>query len=286
MTIQTQQRAEPSQDAKARLVADLCRTIEAAETPPTLDALARLAGLSPFHLHRVFKAVTGVTPKAYAVAHRAKRLREELARGGTVTQAIFGAGYNSSGRFYEASNRLLGMSPRRFKAGGAGAVIRFAVGRCSLGDILVAASEKGVCAILMGEDAQALVRDLQDRFPRAELVGADAGFEQMVAIVIGFVEAPKLGLGLPLDLRGTPFQQRVWQALQDIPPGSTASYGEIARRIGSEKSVRAVAGACAANPLAVAIPCHRVVRHDGGLSGYRWGVERKRALLEKEAEPE
>lgn len=280
-------RCKPDQpslrERHATMVANLCRQIESGETPPTLGMLAQSAGMSAFHLHRVFKAVTGLSPKAYAAAHRARKVREELTRSETVTDAIYGAGYNSSGRFYEESDRLLGMTPKDFKAGGANNAIRFAVGQCFLGAILVAASGRGVCAILMGDDPDALVRDLQDRFPRAELIGTDAEFEKLVAKVVGFVEMPKLGLDLPLDIRGTAFQQRVWQALQQIPAGSTASYAEIARRIGSPASVRAVAGACAANALAVAIPCHRVVRNDGSLSGYRWGVERKRALLEREA---
>jgi AraC family transcriptional regulator, regulatory protein of adaptative response / methylated-DNA-[protein]-cysteine methyltransferase len=175
------------------------------------------------------------------------------------------------------------MTPTDFRSGGNGASIRFAVGECSLGSILVAATAKGVCAILLGDDPEALVRDLQDRFPTAQPIGGDTAFEHAVATVVGFVEAPALGLDLPLDLRGTAFQQRVWRALQDIPAGSTASYSEIAGRIGAPKSARAVAQACAANALAVAIPCHRVVRTGGGVSGYRWGVERKRALLAREA---
>jgi AraC family transcriptional regulator of adaptative response/methylated-DNA-[protein]-cysteine methyltransferase len=175
------------------------------------------------------------------------------------------------------------MTPSDYRAGGANTEIRFAIGKCSLGAILVAASERGVCAILMGDDPEALAQYLQDRFPRANLVGGGAEFEQLVAKVVGFVEAPGLGLDLPLDVRGTAFQQRVWQALREIPAGKTVSYTEIAQRIGAPKSARAVAQACAANTLAVAIPCHRVVRNDGGLSGYRWGVERKRALLDKEA---
>lgn len=266
----------------AELVARLCRMIESAETAPTLEELARQAGMSSFHLHRVFKSVTGVTPQAYARAHRARKVREGLARGDSVTNALYDAGYGSSGRFYEEAHRLLGMSPKDFRAGGVNTAIRFAVGECSLGAILVAASERGICAILMGDDPDALVRDLQDRFAKAELIGGDAKFEQWVARVVAFVEMPKLGLGLPLDVQGTAFQQRVWQALRQIPVGETASYADIARRIGAPKSVRAVAAACAANALAVAIPCHRVVRSDGGLSGYRWGIERKRALLERE----
>jgi len=269
---------------QAALVADLCRVIETAEQPPNLHQLAQHAEMSPHHLHRVFKSVTGLTPKAYASAYRARRVREELDRSSTVTDAIYGAGYNSGGRFYADAVQLLGMTPTRYRAGGAGAEIRFAIGQCSLGAILVARSDRGVCAILMGDDPDVLLRDLQDRFAQASLVGGDAGFEQWVAQVIGFVEAPRMGLHLPLDVRGTAFQQRVWQALRDIPSGQTVSYTEIADRIGAPKAVRAVAQACAANPLAVAIPCHRVVRSDGSLSGYRWGVERKRTLLEREAQ--
>jgi AraC family transcriptional regulator, regulatory protein of adaptative response / methylated-DNA-[protein]-cysteine methyltransferase len=267
----------------AAKVAELCRFIEHAEQPPTLEELAERAGTSVYHLHRVFKRVTGLTPKAYAAAHRAEKVRKELARSGTVIDAIYGAGYNSNGRFYGESNQVLGMTPTRYRAGGAGTRICFAIGECSLGAILVAQSDRGVCAILMGDDPDALARDLQDRFPQAELVGGDAAFEDLIAKVVGFVDAPRLGLDLPLDVRGTAFQQRVWRALRKIPSGKTVSYAELAKRIGAPKSVRAVAQACAANALAVAIPCHRVVRSDGGLSGYRWGVERKRALLEREA---
>ena len=264
-------------------VAKICRLIEAAETAPALDELARQAGLSPYHFHRIFKAVTGLTPKAYAAAHRAQRMRTELDRSGTVTAAIFDAGYNSNGRFYEKSDEVLGMTPTDYRAGGANTAIRFAIGECSLGAILVAASRRGVCAVLLGDDPDTLARDLQDKFPRANLIGGDKAFEQIVAKVVGFVEAPGVGLDLPLDVRGTAFQQRVWQALRRIPVGSTASYTDIAKQIGSPSAMRAVAQACAANMLAVAIPCHRVVRNDGALSGYRWGVERKRALLDREA---
>ena len=272
----------PRVEQHAATVARLCRLIESADEAPGLDALAQQAGLSVYHLHRVFKAATGLTPKAYAAAHRARRVRAELGRSDTVTEAIYGAGYNSNGRFYAQSNDLLGMTPSRYRAGGADTDIRFAIGECSLGSILVAASEIGVCAILIGDDPDALAHDLQDRFPRAELIGGDAAFEQLVAKVVGLVEAPGVGLDLPLDVRGTAFQQRVWQALRDIPAGRTVSYTDLARRIGAPKSVRAVAQACGANPLAVAIPCHRVVRNDGALAGYRWGVERKRTLLERE----
>ncbi|MEP7184481.1 MAG: bifunctional DNA-binding transcriptional regulator/O6-methylguanine-DNA methyltransferase Ada [Rhodanobacter sp.] len=261
-----------------------CRAIEQAETAPLLEQLASVARLSPFHFHRVFKAATGVTPKQYADQHRASRVRDGLSRGGNVTDAIFDAGYNASSRFYESADQLLGMTPSSYRLGGANSDIHFAIAQCSLGAILVAQSKRGVCAILLGDDADALARDLQDRFPKANLIGGDHDYEQLIAQVIGFVEAPSTGLDLPLDVRGTAFQQRVWQALRQIPPGATVSYSEVARRIGLPKAARAVAQACAANTLAVAIPCHRVVRNDGGLSGYRWGVERKRALLQREAE--
>jgi AraC family transcriptional regulator of adaptative response/methylated-DNA-[protein]-cysteine methyltransferase len=268
----------------AAAIAKACRLIETAESVPDLDALAKAAGMSRFHFHRVFKAATGVTPRAYAAARRAERLRDALPRSATVTEAIYDSGFNSSGRFYAASASVLGMKPKDFQAGGTGAAIRFALGACSLGAILVAATAKGVCAILLGDDPAALLRELQDRFPKAELIGADRDFEQLVAKVVGFVEAPGIGLDLPLDVRGTAFQQRVWEMLRRIPAGETVSYAEIARRIGSPKAVRAVAHACATNSIAVAIPCHRVVRNDGQLAGYRWGIERKRALLAREAQ--
>jgi len=268
--------------ANAALVARICRMIDETGSAPRLAEMAKEVDLSPAHFHRMFKAVTGLTPSAYAAAGRAARLREGLGQAGSVTEAIYGSGFGSSGRFYEAATGLLGMTPRRFRAGGARETLRFAVGQCALGAILVAASDKGVAAILIDDDPERLVQDLQRRFPRADLIGGDAAFEAMVAQVVGFVEAPRLGLDLPLDIRGTAFQQRVWQALRAIPPGATTSYAELAARIGLPAAVRAVAGACAANALAVAIPCHRVVRRDGVLSGYRWGVERKRALLAAE----
>jgi AraC family transcriptional regulator of adaptative response/methylated-DNA-[protein]-cysteine methyltransferase len=273
----------PLLEQHAVKITEACRLIETSPIAPSLEELAARAGMSTFHFHRVFKAITGLTPRAYASAHRGERIRKELVRTRTVTAAIYQSGYNSNGRFYGESERMLGMTPTDYRAGGANAEIRFAIGECSLGSILVARSERGVCAILLGDDPDALARDLQDKFPRATLIGGDAGFEELVAKVVGFVEAPGLGLDLPLDVRGTAFQQRVWQALREIPAGSTASYAEIAGRIGSPKAVRAVAHACAMNTLAVAIPCHRVVRSDGGPSGYRWGVERKRALLQREA---
>ncbi|MGO9675570.1 MAG: bifunctional DNA-binding transcriptional regulator/O6-methylguanine-DNA methyltransferase Ada [Methylocella sp.] len=274
--------AAPLAERYAAKVADACRLIEAADEPPTLAELAKSSGLSAYHFHRIFRAIAGVTPKDYAMAHRFRRIRDRLSKSDTVTEAIFDAGFNSGSRFYEKSNAMLGMTPTDYRAGGQNAEIRFAIGECSLGAILVARSEKGVCAILLGDDAEVLAGELQDRFRNARLIGADREFDALIAKVIGFVEAPKLGLELPLDVRGTAFQQRVWRALQAIPAGATASYADIARSIGAPKAVRAVAGACAANPIALAIPCHRVIRSDGALSGYRGGVARKRILLERE----
>ena len=274
----------PSIEAEnAALVAKACRIIEASEEEASLEMLADAVGRSPSYFHRVFKAATGVTPKDYAAANRAAKVRQGLASGSSVTEAIYDAGFNSSGRFYEKSTGMLGMTPSQYRAGGANEEIKFAVGQSSLGAILVASSKKGVAAILLGDDPDKLVRNLQDRFPSAHLVGADRDYEALVARVVGFVEAPRIGLDLPLDIRGTAFQRRVWQALQEIPVGARVSYAEIARRIGVPTAARAVAGACAANNLAVAIPCHRVVRSGGSLSGYAWGVERKRVLLDREA---
>jgi len=267
---------------QAAIVAKACKLIVDAEEPLSLDALAEAIGMSPWHFHRVFKSMTGLTPKAYATAHRAKRMHEELSRRGTVTSAIYNSGFNSNGRFYAESNKRLGMKPTEFKAGGEGAAIRFAVGECSLGSILVAASDLGICSIAIGNDPNTLVRELQDRFPNAELIGGDKQFERMVARVVAFVENPSAGLELPLHVQGTAFQQRVWRALCEIPCGTTCTYSELAQKLGQPNATRAVAGACAANTLAVAIPCHRVVRTDGSLSGYRWGVERKEKLLHVE----
>lgn len=273
----------PLAEQHAARIAELCRFIENAEAPPSLAELAVRAGLSRHHLHRVFKAITGLTPRDYAAAHRARRLRDELGRSASITDAILDAGYPSTGRFYAHSTEVLGMTPTTWRAGGADTDIRFAIGQSTLGAILVAASPRGVCAIALGDDPEQLAHNLQNRFPHARLIGAERDFEDWVARVVGFVEAPGSGLELPLDIRGTAFQQRVWQALRAIPPGTTLSYTELARRLGVPQSCRAVASACAANPLALVIPCHRVVRSDGGLAGYRWGVERKGELIKREA---
>lgn len=279
-------RCRPDQPPLAALhtekIAQACRLIEDADEVPNLDALSAAVGLSPYHFHRLFKATVGVTPKAYAVAKRNERMRDSLAKSHSVTEAIYEAGFNSNGRFYANSSQALGMTPSAFRSGASGQEIRFAVRACSLGLVLVAASEKGVCAILFGDDANDLRHDLERQFPHAKLIPGDADFEKLTAQVIAFVDDPCKGLDLPLDIRGTAFQHRVWEALRRIPAGVTASYAEIAAKVGTPKAVRAVARACATNRIAVAIPCHRVIRSDGSLSGYAGGVHRKRALLAKE----
>lgn len=270
------------------LVAEACKRIEAADEPPALVELAVQAGLSESHFHRVFKSITGVTPKAYASNVRARKVQNTLRESDrTITEVLYESGFNAPSRFYESSKDFLGMKPGEFRAGAPDLAIRFAVAECSLGSILIAQTDLGICAISLGDDPTELVENLQDQFPEATLIGADSDFEKTIATVIGFVERPEIGLDLPLDIRGTAFQRRVWEALRKIPAGKTATYSEIANRIGAPKSVRAVANACGKNRIAVAIPCHRVVRTDGSLSGYRWGVERKRNLLERErGEPE
>jgi AraC family transcriptional regulator of adaptative response/methylated-DNA-[protein]-cysteine methyltransferase len=263
-------------------VHQLCRLLERTGGPPTLTELAQSVGLSPFHTHRLFKTTTGLTPRAYAIACRRALVRRALGEEPSVTAAIYRAGYTSSGRFYDEAPRILGMTPTQYRAGSPPDRVLFAVGQHTLGAVLVAATPKGVCAILLGDDPATLVRDLEDRFPRAELVGGDEAFESHVAAVIGAIAEPGAAQALPLDVRGTVFQQRVWEALRAIPAGETRTYADIARTIGQSKAARAVARACAANPVAIAIPCHRVVRRDGCESGFRWGIERKRRLLAEE----
>ncbi|MGG4605010.1 methylated-DNA--[protein]-cysteine S-methyltransferase [Paenalcaligenes sp. Me131] len=265
------------------LIAEACRQLQTLDPAPSLAELAASAGLSSYHFHRVFKAETGLTPKAYAAACRAQRLRTALQDPKhSVTDAIYEAGFNSNSRFYEQSQQLLGMPAKNYKTGGAGSDIRFALGQCSLGAIAVAQSQHGVCAILLDDDPQTVLQQLQDLFPNAQLIGDDPDFDALVAHVVGAIEQPNIGIHLPLDIQGTAFQERVWQALREIPPGRTISYSELAQRIGSPKAVRAVANACGANKLAFAIPCHRVVRSSGELGGYRWGLARKQQLLQRE----
>ncbi len=276
-------RCRPTEaDRTAELVEKACRIIEAAEETPDLASLAAGAGLSTYHFHRVFKARTGLTPRGYARALRDRRVRAALGEAGTVTEALYDAGFGSSGRFYAGSNASLGMTPTRFRAGGAGEIIRYAIGRSSLGGVLVAATDKGICAIMLGDDPDILIGELRGQFSKARLVAGDPEFDNWVLQVVAFVDDPHLGLDLPLDIRGTAFQRLVWQALRAIPMGETRTYTDIAEALGMPNAVRAVAGACASNAVAVAIPCHRVHRIGGALAGYRWGIERKRALLDKE----
>jgi AraC family transcriptional regulator of adaptative response/methylated-DNA-[protein]-cysteine methyltransferase len=270
-------------ERQAKAIARACALLDATDESPSLQRIAREVGMSRFHFQRVFKAVTGVTPKAYATARRADRVRQLLPTRATVTAALYDAGFNSGGRFYASAGAVLGMKPGTFRTGGQGEVIRFAVATCSLGKILVAATAKGVCAITFGNDTKVLVRELEKRFPHARIVAGDRAFEALVAEVVGAVEQPSRPFELPLDVRGTAFQQRVWHALRETLPGTRVTYSDIARRIGAPGAVRAVARACASNPVAVVIPCHRVVRKDGSTGGYRWGPRRKQALLDREA---
>ncbi len=268
----------------AALVEQACRLLEGADPPLRLADLAKVVGISPYHLHRLFKGVTGVTPAAYSAALRARRIRDGLRPGVTVTTAMHEAGYTSAAAFHAEAPGRLGMTPGRYRAGGVDTDIRFAVGQSSLGALLVAASPVGICAISLGDDPQQLVQELQDRFPKARLIGDDPAFAHHMAHIAGLLDAPGPGAHrLPLDIRGTAFQQRVWEALMRIPAGSTVSYAELAQQLGMPRAVRAVASACAANTLAVAIPCHRVVRSDGALAGYRWGIARKAELLRRES---
>lgn len=272
--------AKPQRDAA--LVARACRSIETAEAPPALDDLAAEAGVSPFHFHRLFRRIAGVTPRAYAAAHRAERARVSLEQESSVTDALYAAGFGSSGRFYATAPALLGMTPSAYRARGAGEMIEFATGAASLGQVLVGITGKGICAILLGDDPAVLEADLRARFSRASIEPAPDAVAGVLARVIALVDDPRPGHDLPLDVRGTAFQRRVWEALQAIPPGETLSYGALAARLGTPRAIRAVAGACAANAVAVAIPCHRVIGATGALSGYRWGVARKQALLARE----
>ena len=274
-------------DVHAAVVTAACRMIDQRlqtdGTAPSLDALAQHTGYSSFHLHRIFRSATGLTPRAYGAASRARILRERLDDSDTVSEAMHSAGYSSSSRFYETSTERLGMTPSRAKRGGIGETVRYAISATSLGAILVGATAKGVCSIQLGDDPHALVRAFESRFAGATLVADDPEFADTVSKVVCFVESPRGTLDLPLDIRGTAFQERVWAALTAIAPGLTKTYADVARAIGSPKAVRAVAAACAANELAIAIPCHRVIKSVGAIAGYRWGVQRKATLLKREA---
>ncbi|MEM7218827.1 MAG: bifunctional DNA-binding transcriptional regulator/O6-methylguanine-DNA methyltransferase Ada [Pseudomonadota bacterium] len=268
---------------RRELVVAACRLIDAAEDAPTLDALALALGVSASHLHRQFKRALGITPKAYARARQVRRLQDNLRTSSTVTEAIYSSGFGSSSRVYECSDTLLGMSPGAYKAGGAGVAMRYTTQATDLGLMLLAATDRGVSCIEFGDDPDELVRSLAARFPRAHLEPDDAGLAAFVAAIEQRLASPTAALDLPLDIAGTAFQQAVWKALRAIPIGTTVSYGEVAAAIGKPAAQRAVARACAENKLAVVVPCHRVVRADGSLGGYRWGAARKRRLLDDEA---
>jgi AraC family transcriptional regulator, regulatory protein of adaptative response / methylated-DNA-[protein]-cysteine methyltransferase len=273
---------ENGAQAHIQAVIDACQVLEQAETAPTLESLALTAGLSPFHFQRVFKKLIGISPKQYYMEKRSQRLRENLPGAGRVTDAIYDAGFNSSARFYSQAGETLGMSASTFRKGGRGMEISYTVQPSALGLMLVAATEAGVCLICFGDDPSELEKEVQRRFPHARVVESEPSFGDWVGRVASYVKNPGGSLDLPLDIQGTAFQRRVWAALREIPAGETETYSQVAARIGNPKAVRAVANACADNNLAVAIPCHRVVRTDGGLGGYRWGLKRKRALLEQE----
>jgi len=271
-----------AEEEKEAMIVRACRAMDQSETPLKLADLAAQSGLSPGHFHRLFKRMVGVTPKEYAAMGQLQRFRVSLKKGQTVTEAIYEAGYSSTSRVYETSQQRLAMAPKVYRSGGEGLAIEYAVGQCFLGLVLVAATEQGICAIEFGDDQASLKEQLKEDFPKARLHEAGPDFTLLVDGVIACIETAETSCTLPLDIQGTAFQQRVWHALRQIPPGSTASYAEIAKCIGQPDAARAVARACAGNRLAVAIPCHRVVRSDGGISGYRWGVERKRLLLDRE----
>jgi AraC family transcriptional regulator of adaptative response/methylated-DNA-[protein]-cysteine methyltransferase len=268
----------------AEAIQAACALIEAAESPPSLAELAARAGYARHHFLRMFKEITGVTPGAFNDSVRARRLAQSLAAGDRVAEAVAGAGYGSESRVYSAPNQVLGMTPGAARRGGEGEVIRVAAAESALGPLLVGATAKGVCFIGFAATPAEAEADLRQRFPKATVQPAEADLAATVRAVVGFIAEPQAALALPLDLRGTAFQRRVWEALLAIPFGETRSYGQVAASIGAPKAVRAVATACAGNKVALAVPCHRVVAGDGGLAGYRWGLQRKRALLAAELE--
>jgi AraC family transcriptional regulator of adaptative response/methylated-DNA-[protein]-cysteine methyltransferase len=278
--------AEPG-DPNIRMVENVCRYIDThPDDPATLETLGRALGISPFHLQRTFKAHTGITPRAYADSRRLKSLKAGLRDGHSVTRSLYDAGYGSSSRLYERASAQLGMTPARYRKQGSGVTIRFTIALTPVGNMLLAATAQGICSIRFGDAGEALERELRTEYPKAEIIQANAALSGQVktlrAILGGTLAAGASGVELPLDIRATAFQRRVWEALQAIPRGATKSYRQIAAAIGRPKAARAVARACATNPVAVAIPCHRVVREDGSLGGYRWGVERKQKLLSLE----
>ncbi len=273
----------PLAERQAKAVQAAVDIIKAAEVPPKLADLASAVGLSQHHFHRLFKAQLGVTPKQYADALKADRLKTSLVSGNRVTDAVYDAGYSAPSRMYEQATARLGMSPQQVKGKASGQELRYVITTCWLGRVIVAATEKGICAIQFGETDERLIEGVREVYPNAELTVAEAGsdYEAWVEDTLRFIEAPLTAPTMPLDVRGTAFQEQVWRALMTIPPGEKLSYSEVAEKIGKPKSIRAVANACGANRLAIVIPCHRVIGKSGS-GGYRWGVERKEKILERE----
>jgi AraC family transcriptional regulator of adaptative response/methylated-DNA-[protein]-cysteine methyltransferase len=259
-----------------------CRLMQDRAYTLKLEDLAEAAGMSPFHFHRIFKQQTGMTPKQYAKTLQDSRVRQSLQSENSVTAAIYEAGFESPARFYERAVKLLGMSPGDYRDGGRGQTIWYSFAQTSLGLVLVAGTAKGICSIRFGDSEAALAAELQALFPKAHILRAGDEMAAIVAKTVAHIDRPEPSFALPLDIQGTAFQHKVWTALQDIPFATTATYSDIAEKIGKPSSTRAVANACGANPVAVAIPCHRVKRSDGGLGGYRWGIERKKELLKRE----
>ncbi|HTV66171.1 MAG TPA: bifunctional DNA-binding transcriptional regulator/O6-methylguanine-DNA methyltransferase Ada [Bryocella sp.] len=276
-------RCKPAEvSAQARYVARARQLLDNAEGVVTLNALSKRVGLSPFHLQRLFKRATGLSPREYQSARRMQLVKAGLRGGGDVTTALYDAGYGSPSRLYEKSTQQLGMTPGEYRRGGTGASITFAIAPTPLGRMLVAATERGLCAVRFGESATELERDLRHEFHSAEVHRDDAAMQRYIEPLVAAIRGDNASIDLPLDVRATAFQMKVWNQLRQIPRGETRSYGDIAREIGEPAAVRAVARACATNPVALAVPCHRVVRSDGQESGYRWGVERKKQLLARE----
>lgn len=276
-------RCKPTEvSSQARYIAHARRILDSAEGVVTLPQLSKQVGLSPFHLQRLFKRATGLSPREYQSARRMQRVKHGLRKGDDVTTALYDAGFGSSSRLYEKAPKNLGMTPGEYKRGGAGAIITFAIAPSPLGRLLVAATERGLCAVRFGDNAGDLERDLREEFHAAELHRDEAAMQQYLEPLLAMIRGENTIIDLPVDVRATAFQTKVWEKLRQIPRGETRSYSDIAREIGNPAAVRAVARACASNPVALAIPCHRVVRSDGDESGYRWGVERKRKLLRQE----
>ncbi|PLY45064.1 bifunctional DNA-binding transcriptional regulator/O6-methylguanine-DNA methyltransferase Ada [Lelliottia sp. F153] len=274
-------KADP-QAAKMAKIEQACRLLEE-DSALTLTALAEAVAMSPFHFHRLFKTHTGMTPKSWQQAARARRLRAALTQGDTITDSVLAAGFPDSSSYYRKADDVLGMTAKQYRNGGNDVTVRYAISDCDLGRCLVAESERGICAILLGDNDDALAEEIHTLFPHAQQETPEGTFAGRLHQVITSLDNSGTALALPLDIRGTAFQQQVWQALRAIPCGETASYQQVASAIGKPNAVRAVASACAANKLAIVIPCHRVVRNDGALSGYRWGTARKAQLLQREA---